>query len=101
MRRLTHINWKPQAISAGYGLVRGTISKYNPLNRFFGRFGQYSDELSLYATAQGAKALFPKIKPYAHKMQDIEAFLMGFQAGNNGAFKNILRGFSANSEIQQ
>jgi hypothetical protein len=90
MGRLTDINWKSQAISAGYGLARGTINRYNPLNAFFGRFGEYSDELGLYVLAQGAKAVFPKLKPYAHKMQDIEAFLMGFQFGEkNQILKNM------------
>jgi hypothetical protein len=98
MRRLTNINWKPQLMSAGYGVVRGSINAYNPLNRFFGKFGKYSDELAMYALAQGVKAVFPKAKPIANKAQDIEAFLMGFQAGgDSNLIANIMGSMGGNT----
>jgi hypothetical protein len=102
MSRLTNINYKSQLIAGGYGVVRGQINRYNPLNRFFGKFGKYADELSLYALAQGIKAVIPKAKPYAHKAQDIEVFLMGFQASSDNDFLGkLLSGLGGNKESNE
>lgn len=88
--RLLQIDIGRKVTAGVYGAARGYLNAINPLNKVLGGYGAYSDEIAMFVAAQGIKALVPSSKKYMETAQDIESFLIGFQAsqGMKGGSNN-------------